>query len=434
MYINVSGSMTTISITTSNINSVLPLEILYQIFLLVFSQYPRTFPTIASHVCRRWRQSALEFSVLWTRVVFDRKTRSFEREQLWMDRSRDACLDIEITGRPFRQSSLPTLRAILRLIRPHAHRWRSLKVSYVDIPKVIHALADNLRTLRVPKLEIVTMQETSWLEISRWKFRPFDVEGAPKLAELTLKKVPWVVASPIFAHLRKLSLDDNFFNAPQMGAAEIYSILARCPDLEEFVLWSQAAAQTTPSLRLPPVLPSPTLHLGKLRRLHIESSLVLDTLLQTVQLPTLSLFQPKYSMIPQMFPVLCCFNPLRSLTDLRIDGLRHENVANQMEPYLEYLPRLLGVLVSLEQLRFNRYELKDEWVRLLGRCCTRLKVLAFMDCTGVTGDALQAVTEARMANPEMRPLEALWAVECSIPDLGTERQKWLSAHIARVQI
>ncbi|KAG8903151.1 hypothetical protein FRC01_009312, partial [Tulasnella sp. 417] len=102
----------------------LPPDVLYYIFVLAQAGVsdPRHLSTTVSHVCQLWRAVAVRASILWTTVTFDSDRSRFNDEALFLERSREASLEIEITGQPFDTPGTSTtrLRAILALIRPHS--------------------------------------------------------------------------------------------------------------------------------------------------------------------------------------------------------------------------------------------------------------------------------------------------------------------------
>lgn len=139
---------------------ILPPDLLYTLFLRCHRE-DADFPIIASHVCQHWRTCALRASVLWRQLVFDTPWPNEAKFQAYIKRSGVALLDIKLYPEPFRKASMKTLRTILRLILPQAHRWKTLEVLMTP-HKVTRAVFDRLVAVPVPELEalyITTLKE-----------------------------------------------------------------------------------------------------------------------------------------------------------------------------------------------------------------------------------------------------------------------------------
>ncbi|KAG9091564.1 hypothetical protein FS749_016436 [Ceratobasidium sp. UAMH 11750] len=108
------------SLVLSSIHK-LPLETLAAIFTMsnrrcLLSRAERTvlyvFPTVLAGVCLRWRQLALRTPSLWSHidVVVGResKWRDIDRAELWIERSRDTSLDLDIWE--YKETSLDSPR------------------------------------------------------------------------------------------------------------------------------------------------------------------------------------------------------------------------------------------------------------------------------------------------------------------------------------
>ncbi|KIO17231.1 hypothetical protein M407DRAFT_33117 [Tulasnella calospora MUT 4182] len=80
----------------------LPYDILYIIFVLcwskIYSRNQLSFPTIASHVCRKWREHALDTPAFWASLDFRDSSPQLKKHQIWLERSKDYPLDIALGG------------------------------------------------------------------------------------------------------------------------------------------------------------------------------------------------------------------------------------------------------------------------------------------------------------------------------------------------
>ncbi|KAG8975005.1 hypothetical protein FRB90_009667 [Tulasnella sp. 427] len=412
----------------------LPPDILYYIFVIAQAsdREPSDLPTTVSHVCQLWRAVAVHASILWTKIVFDSDRSSFAQEALYLQRSRDASLDIEITGTPFETPGTSTtrLRTILSLIRPHSHRWREFRVSSLP-SRVFTMLFDDLRTVEVPALQTLSVTQQAWTSRADWVFRPFE-QGTPSLRDLRLKKVPWDFSTPLFSGLQKLILDGIPGRGIGLDAEALYTVIERSPELEEVHIWpflgtgAGEAGEHSLATRVPPI------RRDRLKKLHIDSPSVIETLLGVVLLPSLLRFPPLYHMRPAAFPIVGTMNPLSSLRDLSIDGPEGPDPA--FEELVQYLPDMLKVLGSLEGLNFFSFDFRGRWLRCLETTCPRLKQLALTDCAGFTADSLRDVMTRRMKTEGMSPLDTLWIVECQGFTVERDLQSWLAANLSHLRL
>lgn len=443
--------MPSITPSSASTDSLLPPDILHDIFLLAAAYHPRTFPKAASQVCRRWRDCAIDSQRLWAKIFFDRPA-NYQQEELWIERSGNAPLDVVIAGGAFgggREASDRSINHILAIITPHSSRWKSLKVSKLpDEP--FRTLSATLRTLAAPKLEtLVVVQESLPFghhsqggdldddlvigsQVSR--FQPFQ-GGTPSLKELTLKRVHWDWRSPIFYGLRTLSLD----NGREVGPTEVYDILRRNPQLEEFVAWS-SADWPLPQIQ-PPELPSPKLQHNNLTKLIIESVRTVDTILQSVRTPKVTIFAARYHLRPYMFPVICEFNHLRSLRDLHIEGnpapMPRDAESDEVDAVSvrqrSLLPHVLSLMPALVDLSFTDFDFQGDLLSCLGARCPLLKRLSLAHCEGFTADNVRRVVADRIASSEMTALKLLWVMDCERVEMYSDCQQWISENVPRTK-
>ncbi|KAG8897415.1 hypothetical protein FRC00_004299, partial [Tulasnella sp. 408] len=174
----------------------LPYDIMYLIFTFSLDQTrheKHDFPTIISHVCRLWRQYALDTPSFWTSLRFKSTTPEIEMYRTWLERSKDSPFDLEIGWLPFVGASITHAKAIMRLVFPHVQRLRSLHVS--DVPfKIRQLIFDRLNNAQMPLLETLNIERGWHIDekpsLADRKFKPFIHGDAANLKHAILKNVP----------------------------------------------------------------------------------------------------------------------------------------------------------------------------------------------------------------------------------------------------
>lgn len=122
------------------------------------------FSVLVSHVCVLWRTIVLGSPSLWTQLNFN-EGRPFDKSKTWIERSKDAALDIHLDFSLFQppnfaEESDEDMKAdiqelaftiedanlILEIICPEHARWRCLSV-HAPKYEYIHAITSRLATL-----------------------------------------------------------------------------------------------------------------------------------------------------------------------------------------------------------------------------------------------------------------------------------------------
>lgn len=159
----------------------LPVEILARIFLL--AKGPHIFPATnsftdsfdlplrISHVCRFWRQVALQSQQLWTTYEITHKRPAIlPLVKLYLERSGNLSLSISVWWHPasdalnetdkngghslYPETVLafdPILRAHLDVLLRHVHRWQSFQIVHEDWD-LLHSYLATFTTLSAPQL------------------------------------------------------------------------------------------------------------------------------------------------------------------------------------------------------------------------------------------------------------------------------------------
>ncbi|KAG9045617.1 hypothetical protein FS837_006003 [Tulasnella sp. UAMH 9824] len=191
----------------------LPYDILYLIFGFTWAQTPpqtqHNVPVAISHVCRLWRQHALDTPGFWTSLRFKRPFPAIEKYSTWLERSKDSPFDLEIGWQPFEGASVKNAKAIMRLIFPHVHRLRSLQVR--DVPfKIRQLIFDRLNDVHLPSLETLDVKWGWAFDEPRHpterKFKPFCYGDAPNLRHVALERIQSDYVIHRFKKLRTLDI------------------------------------------------------------------------------------------------------------------------------------------------------------------------------------------------------------------------------------
>ncbi|KAG8910242.1 hypothetical protein FRC01_006447, partial [Tulasnella sp. 417] len=217
----------------------LPYDILYLIFTFVWTgtgQKQHDFPIIISHVCRLWRQYALDTPGFWTSLKFEKQIPEIEKYCTWLERSKDAPFDLEIGWRPFIGASMKHIKAIMGLVFPHIQRLRSLHVS--DVPyKTRVVIFDRLNGVPLPLLETLRVKR-GWTTdekpgLTDRGFKPFRHGDATNLKHVALGRIPYDYIVNRFKHLKSLDIISRtiFGDSSQNNAKTVQDILSLLPDL-----------------------------------------------------------------------------------------------------------------------------------------------------------------------------------------------------------
>jgi hypothetical protein len=102
------------------------------------------FPIRISHVCRRWRETAVKTPSLWTKIRLSDNPKSLVRSAVWLTRSREHPVDVsiefvlpdeilfwskrEISNSAVYKAAERDLQRALGVIIPHSHRCRSFEL------------------------------------------------------------------------------------------------------------------------------------------------------------------------------------------------------------------------------------------------------------------------------------------------------------------
>lgn len=118
------------------------------------------FQVLVSHVCKRWRYIAIETPTLWTSINF-LEGPPFVKSQVWIDRSKQLPIDIEIDCPALDGDGIPhtfsiiDLSSALDIIIPHVHRWKKLDVSVCNYEYMYFVMERLSECKAAPQLELI---------------------------------------------------------------------------------------------------------------------------------------------------------------------------------------------------------------------------------------------------------------------------------------
>ena len=266
--------------------SVLPPEILARVFHFLVLQDPPLSErrnlgwARATHVCRHWRQVALDDSSLWAKIWGVPRNRKWISEML--ARAKNALLDIEI--RPISRSS----RELLIMFPPLLSRTRQLRFHSLSESTLHSDSVREILSCEAPALEHFELtSEITWLTYSPATFP--DLGGnmlfkghAPRLRAFSFSRIviPWpLVPRGQLTQLKIADLDEVDGSPGDLN--QLIDLLVNCPALEILILESCLPSQLTEFSQCR------TIHLPHLSRLRLcGSTSRITNMLKMLKLPS----------------------------------------------------------------------------------------------------------------------------------------------------
>jgi len=247
--------------------SILPAEILACIFHFNASSptQPCSPPlrlgwVYVTHVCRRWRQVALDNSMLWTYFLAYPTNKDWIAERL--SRTRNVPLVIDLSGSIMRKDTFS-------LFTPHISHTRELylrnlsSIPYSDI-------VQGISTQRAPVLERLELSVSNTSPVKHLVGHSLFKGPLPKLRIFCISQIlfPWSLVPRGQLTRLKVTLDEEpkVSPSPHDGLNQLVDLLVNCPGLEVL----------TPKNCLPAMLSKfsggQTIHLPRLSRLGLDGS------------------------------------------------------------------------------------------------------------------------------------------------------------------
>ncbi|KIO20829.1 hypothetical protein M407DRAFT_29541 [Tulasnella calospora MUT 4182] len=385
----------------------LPYDVLYLIFTfgcIQTSHKQHDFPVMISHVCRLWRQYALDTPGFWTSLRFKNPIPDIEKYRTWLGRSKNSPFDLEIGWRPFIGASMKHVKAIMRLVFPHIQRLRSLQVS--DVPfKIRQVIFNRLNNVHLPSLETLHVKR-GWSDdekpaLTDRKFNPFRHGDAANMKHVILEEIPYGHVIHRFKNLRTLSITNVkiFKDSSRNNAKTVQDILLLIPDLRLLHIHTERSFGHIPEN---PTLP-PTTHFSLEELSFTATESDITAIVCALVLPSLRRICHSSGRDVGIDP--CCLpimararlgHPHPNLLSLRLCGRQARNSSAEDSLNMEFLGRALAGLLRLESLELESVDLDhSRHLTCLSRTGPMLKKLAFTCCSGLVLKELQAVIQSR---------------------------------------
>lgn len=228
-------------------------------------EYDIPFEILVSHVCRQWRETAINTPDLWTSIYID-QPHQWDRYAVYLERAKGQTLDLDLNIEVSQEHSncghdecaaengLGDVHRVLDLIIPKAEQWRTFSVQFDywlharEFLKRMHDLpgAPNLETFHMDSFEEIEDTEV---------FQPADLRepfylpfhgNAPNLrfVKLTSIHIDWDGAVSMFQGLQELDLrfhtldvlpswrafSSYLKNSPQLLRLELHESGPKLPD------------------------------------------------------------------------------------------------------------------------------------------------------------------------------------------------------------
>jgi hypothetical protein len=217
-----------------------------------------------THVCRHWRQVALDHASLWARISGFPMCIKWITEQL--SRAKNAPLEIELLGNPTPET--------ISLFPPHLPHTRELRLRglsrshFSAIKELCSGEAPDLEHL---ELFISVSKVTNPLTSQDFDGAMLFRGKAPKLRTLSLShiRIPWSFFPRCqFTQLKIVLSEEEWNESPSLGSLDqLIDVLANCPNLEVLTLECCLPSILSQSIRMRNV------HLPRLSYLSLAGSI-----------------------------------------------------------------------------------------------------------------------------------------------------------------
>ncbi|EAU86328.2 hypothetical protein CC1G_08052 [Coprinopsis cinerea okayama7 len=203
----------------------LPNDILCKIFSDIKEGYGDKLGWIRlSHVCRRWRDAALDYSSFWMNV----RDGNPDRILAFLERSKDAATSVTLTSTHLS----PQAEAVFQQYLSDAHRFDSLTFhsSFTRLQERMMALgstASNLHTLLLRNIG----DERGWRQPQGEDLGSILPDGAPQLRALALEHCRISPPFRLFEGVTKLSLTCHSTTWSLTELLDIFSLMSRLEKL-----------------------------------------------------------------------------------------------------------------------------------------------------------------------------------------------------------
>ena len=243
--------------------SLIPPEILARVFDLLMLEEPPLFGRRnlgwikVTHVCRHWRQVALDDSSLWARIWGIQTNTKWIPEML--ARAKNAPLDIKLNADKW------TSPETLLMIPPHLFHTRQLRLYSLYTPHFDHVR--EIFSSEAPALEHFELTVTTYspIDCKDLGLNVLFKGHAPRLRAFSLSRlvIPWsLIPRGQLTQLKIAYPDEGFYSPGDLN--QLVDLLVNCPALEILTLESCLPSQLAefPHDR--------TIHLSHLSHLHLR--------------------------------------------------------------------------------------------------------------------------------------------------------------------
>ncbi|KAJ7167830.1 hypothetical protein C8R46DRAFT_1218748 [Mycena filopes] len=145
------------------------------------------FPTIASQVCRLWRNLALATPDLWTTIRISEDLASVDAAALYISRTRNRLLDITITLPPNSGCIDYDFDRVLNILGPHRRRWRTFALHVGE--REMHQVSVFLQS-KDPK----EFAQLTYLHVAEGIMGGFRVPQLPRLQAVRVQDIDTIVS------------------------------------------------------------------------------------------------------------------------------------------------------------------------------------------------------------------------------------------------
>ncbi|KAG8898371.1 hypothetical protein FRC00_002896, partial [Tulasnella sp. 408] len=402
---------------------------------------PPHFPTLVSHVCRRWRQIALDTPMVWTRIDF-REGPPFEKSKEWLNRSEDCHIEVvfDFLEDSTQLEENETVMAALDILQPHGGRISRLLIrmnTLDEMATIIGRLTSGDQTLPLKALAL-SVDEADGDLLARESLHgkagtlKAILEGLEEL-ELDRVHIPWNLVSFNGLKILKLqSLEKPESPTPQ----QLHAILSASPNLEVFEIYDSDLEGSFERNELSPIV-FPKLQTLKLS---LMDGTTTRFAFQLITAPKLAILRAdgfdisggsSIQSTVDAGKLLPAFFDRIEPTSLRILHIIQDELTDSN--FLDILSASRG----LEEIQFgDNTSISPGLLKWLegkedgASACPNLKSLKLDSCSGITSDSVKKLVKARKAAG--RPLQTLSLKYCSVDEEGLE--EWLKARVPKVTL
>lgn len=404
---------------------------------------PPHFPTLISHVCRRWRQIVLDTPMLWTRIDF-REGPPFDKAKEWLNRSQDCHLEVvfDVVEDATQFSDIEPVLVALNILQPHSARISRLLIRMNtpdEMAIIIGRLTSQDQILPLKALALMVdeadgdLLATESLQGKAGILKAI-LEG---LEELQIERVsiPWdQVSFRGLKILKLLSLGQAESPTPQ----QLHAILSASPNLEAFEMYDSDLEGSFERTELSPIV-FPKLHSLKLSTLDRTTT---QFAFHIITAPNLSILHVgeidissrsgRSSSKTEGRKWLSAFFDRIEPTSLRTLRIAEDDLNESDFIAILSASRGLEEVHLGENLEVNHRLL--EWLQGKAEdgtsACPNLKTLKLESCNNVTSESVKSLVEARQAAG--RPLQTLSVKYCNLEEEGVK--EWLQARVPDVTL